>query len=448
MSNCKIIATVGPSTQSPDILKSLHAAGVSVFRVNSSHSSPQGVREWVSVVRAAIPDASVLVDLQGPKHRLGVLQEPSVLSPGTSFVLGCDVPLGFDISSIAIKEGHRVLIADGTVECVVVGFSDGFPVCSVLRGGVVSSRKGVNLPDSLFGSGAVTEKDRSVIEALSDAQVDWFALSFVESPDDVVLLRSLLPPDVGVMSKIERPVAVERFNEIAMVSDAVLVARGDLGVEMPLEDIPSVQNDLLSKARSLGVPAVCATEMFESMIRSSRPTRAEVTDVATAVAAGFDAVMLSAETASGDHPVAAVEFMAKVRDRAEANSNGLSAYHASRGPARAVASSAASLAASLGCDAVVALTASGHTARMLSAVRPSVPIVAVTPSELVARRLNLLWGVSPLVAPRRESIEESAALACDRAESAGLVFSGGSVVVCGSRVGPTSDADAIWVQQL
>jgi pyruvate kinase len=389
-----------------------------------------------------------LVDLQGPKHRLGILPEPCALAAGASFVLGRDIPLGFDVSVIDIREGHRVLIADGTVECSVVGFSDGLPVCSVLRGGVVSSRKGVNLPDSLFGSGAVTDKDRAVIDALSGVQVDWFALSFVESPDDVVLLRSLLPLDVGVMSKIERPVAVERFNEIALVSDAVLVARGDLGVEMPLEDIPSVQSELLSKSRSLGVPAVCATEMFESMIRSSRPTRAEVTDVATAVAAGFDAVMLSAETASGDHPVAAVEFMAKVRDRAEANYSGFSNHPASKGPARAVASSAASLAASLGCDAVLALTASGHTARMLSAVRPSVPIVAVTPSELVARRMNLLWGVVPLVAPRRESIEESAAVACNRAESAGFVSSGGSVVVCGSRLGPTSDADAIWVQHL
>lgn len=448
MSSCKIIATVGPSTQSRDVLISLHAAGVSVFRVNSSHLSPQGVSDWVSNIRSAVPNASVLVDLQGPKHRVGLLDGPVALSPGDSFVLGQDIPLGFDVSTVNIEHGHRVLIADGTVECSVTGFSGVFPICSVLRGGVVTSRKGVNLPDSMFGTGAVTERDRAVIEALSGDRVDWFALSFVESPDDVVLLRSLVPSAVGIMAKIERPVAVERFNDIAAVSDAVLVARGDLGVEMPLEDIPSIQNELLAKARALGVPAVCATEMFESMVRSSRPTRAEVTDVATAVSAGFDAVMLSAETASGDHPVAAVEFMAKVRDRSESNSSSVPSYLSSRGPARAVAAAASSLAASLGCDAVVALTASGHTARMLSAVRPTVPIVAVTPSELVARRMNLLWGVMPLVAPRSESIEESAVVACARAESAGFVSPGGSVVVCGSRLGPTLDADAIWVQQL
>ena len=447
MSNCKIIATVGPSSREPEVLRSLHDAGASVFRINSSHSSPSEVREWVEFIRTVTPDVSVLVDLQGPKHRLGVLPNQVVLEPGSSFILGVDIPLGFNISSVGLSVGHRVLIADGVVECVVDDFIDGFPRCSVVRGGPVSSRKGVNLPDSVFGAGAVTDRDRSVIESLDGASVDWFALSFVESPDDVVLLRSLVPSSVGVMSKIERPVAVERFDDIALVSDAVLVARGDLGVEMPLEDLPAVQSDLLARSRALGVPAVCATEMFESMIVTSRPTRAEVTDVANAVSSGFDAVMLSAETASGAHPIAAVEFMARVRDRAESSAVPF-VPESAVGPSRAVAASAASLAAALGCKAVVALTASGHTARMLSAVRPSVPIVAVTPSELVARRMTLLWGVKPLVAPRKSTLEESAAVACQLAEASGFVVPGSSVVVCGSRVGPTSGADVIWVQQL
>lgn len=448
MSNCKIIATVGPSSSSASSIEALALAGVSVFRINSSHSSPSEVRQWVSLIRSAAPDVSVLVDLQGPKHRVGLLSESLSLEVGSSFLLGRDIPLGFDVSSVGLEAGHRVLIADGTIECVVTSFDDGLPVCSVLRGGMVSSRKGVNLPDSVFGSGAVTDRDRRVIEALDGSTVDWFALSFVESPEDVLLLRSLVPSAVGVMSKIERPVAVERFDDIALVSDAVLVARGDLGVEMPLEDLPAVQSDLLQRARALGVPAVCATEMFESMIHASRPTRAEVTDVANAVASGFDAVMLSAETASGDHPLEAVEFMVKVRNRTESVSGVSSLDPSPAGPSRAVASAASSLASSLGCEAVVALTASGHTARMLSAVRPQVPIVAVTPSELVARRMGLLWGVKPLVAPRTQSIEDSASLACNRALEAGLVSSGRSVVVCGSRLGPTSDADAIWVQQL
>ena len=451
MAKCKIVATVGPASSSPEVLAALAVAGVSVFRVNASHLSPEGVASQVVDIRDAVPDACVLVDLQGPKLRIGELVDPVELVAGESVVVGPGgLPVSFDLREAGVALGDRVLFFDGRVECVAVGWVAGGLECLVVRGGLVSSRKGVNLPDTLVSFPALTDADRAVLAAVVGLDVDWVALSFVQTSADMLALRELVPVSTGIMAKIERPAALADLDAIAAVSDALLVARGDLGVELPFEDLPVVQQLILDRGRAAHIPVVCATEMMESMVLSSRPTRAEVTDVAHAVGAGFDAVMLSAETAVGVDPCAAVAAMSRVRDRVE--SVGFVAAAASVGAeavvsgSLAVARAAQQLAYDTGASAVLALTASGYTARMLSSCRPSVPVVAVTPSVSVARRLMLLWGVQPLVSSRPSRVEDAADAAAGCAVSKGLVVLGDKVVVCGSRVGPTADADAIWVQ--
>ena len=451
MAKCKIVATVGPASSSPEVLAALAVAGVSVFRVNASHLSPEGVASQVVGIRDAVPDACVLVDLQGPKLRIGELVDPVELVAGESVVVGPGgLPVSFDLREAGVALGDRVLFFDGRVECVAVGWVAGGLECLVVRGGLVSSRKGVNLPDTLVSFPALTDVDRAVLAAVVGLDVDWVALSFVQTSADMLALRELVPVSTGIMAKIERPAALADLDAIAAVSDALLVARGDLGVELPFEDLPVVQQLILDRGRAAHIPVVCATEMMESMVLSSRPTRAEVTDVAHAVGAGFDAVMLSAETAVGVDPCAAVAAMSRVRDRVE--SVGFVAAAASVGAeavvsgSLAVARAAQQLAYDTGASAVLALTASGYTARMLSSCRPSVPVVAVTPSVSVARRLMLLWGVQPLVSSRPSRVEDAADAAAGCAVSKGLVVLGDKVVVCGSRVGPTADADAIWVQ--
>jgi pyruvate kinase len=450
MAKCKILATVGPASSSPEVLASLAVAGVSVFRVNASHLSPEGVASQVVGIRAAVPGACVLVDLQGPKMRIGELSAPMELVAGESVVVGPGgLPVSFDMRDAGVVIGDRVLFFDGRVECVAVAWVEGGLECRVARGGLVSSRKGVNLPDTLVSFPALTDADRGVLSAVVGLDVDWVALSFVQTAADMLALRELVPASTGIMAKIERSAALVDLDAIAAVSDALLVARGDLGVELPFEDLPVVQQLILDRGRAAQVPVVCATEMLESMVLSSRPTRAEVTDVAHAVGAGFDAVMLSAETAVGVDPCAAVAAMARVRDRVE--SSGVVAGVSDGGvvsSSLAVARAAQQLASDTGASAVLALTASGHTARMLSSCRPSVPVVAVTPSASVARRLMLLWGVEPLVSPRPSRIDEAADAAAGCAVAKGLVSYGDKVVVCGSRVGPTADADAIWVQTI
>ena len=463
----KILATVGPASSSPEILTALIEAGVDAFRVNASHLTPSEVFQTVTVLRAHIRSISslvpVVVDVQGPKLRLDRMLVPLNITPGVRLPVsypssGVDdafsVPFSFNPFVVGLKEGHRVLFADGRIEASVVSMANGR--CELLfpSGGVLESRKGVNLPDTLVTLPIIDDTDAAVVKAGLDAGAEWFALSFVQSAADVEVLRSMVGSDAWVMSKIERPLAVQDLEAIALVSDAVLVARGDLGVELPFEEVPLVQREVLDRARALGVPAVCATEMLESMIHQSRPTRAEATDVSSAVFDAFDALMLSAETAVGHDPVGAVRAMHRIRSSVEASPrfsrrlSHMNTFQEFDLPRAAVPSAAVRLAESVGAAAIISLTASGFTARLIAACRPSVPVLAVTPSARTASQMNLLWGVTPLVVSRPESTDEAAREACLAALTLGHVSAGDRVVVCGSRVGPTADADAIWVQTL
>jgi pyruvate kinase len=463
----KILATVGPASSSPVTLTALVEAGVDAFRVNASHITPSEVFQTVSTLRAHLRSISslvpVVVDVQGPKLRLERLDQPMNITPGVRLPVSFSssavrdafsVPFAFDPYEVGLEEGHRVLFADGRVEAVVVSMANNrcellFPV-----GGVLESRKGVNLPDTAVMLPIIDDTDALVVEAGLEAGTEWFALSFVQSAADVEVLRSMVGADTWVMSKIERPLAVRDLESIASVSDAVLVARGDLGVELPFEEVPLVQRDVLDRARALGVPAVCATEMLESMIHQSRPTRAEATDVSSAVFDAFDALMLSAETAVGHDPLGAVRAMDRIRTSVESSPRfsrrlaHMNSFQEFDLPRAAVPSAAVRLAESVDAAAIISLTASGFTARLIAACRPSVPVLAVTPSDRTASQMNLLWGVTPLVVSRPESTDEAARKACRAALLLGHVAAGDRVVVCGSRVGPTSDADAIWVQTL
>lgn len=455
----KILATLGPASSDETIIQALQAAGADAFRVNASHMSPAEVAAQVRLIRLAAPSAAVLVDIQGPKLRLGVLTEARSISPGEvvefshlDSVASGVVPLGFDPFEVGLERGHRVIFADGRVEALVVEAVHPLISIQFPSGGVLESRKGVNLPDTLVRLPVIGEADLRTIEAGLEAGCDWFALSFVQTAADMLELRELVGNKARLMAKIERPQAVVNLESIARVSDAVLVARGDLGVEFPFEQVPMVQREVWECCTAMGVPVVCATEMLESMIVSSRPTRAEATDVAQAVFDTFDAVMLSAETAVGHDPVGAVSAMSRIRAQVELSERFTqrlgrqSAYQARDPRTSAVAAAAEQLARSVEAVAIIALTSSGVTAGTLSACRPSVPVIAVTASRSVARQLNMLWGVTALMSEKSSTVELAATTACRAAAEAGLIQSGDLVVVCGSRIGPLADADAIWVQ--
>lgn len=466
----KVLATLGPASASPESVRSLVEAGVDAFRVNASHLSPvevlnqvRAVRETVAALGVPIP---VVVDLQGPKLRLAALSEPICLTSGVRLPLSWPehpsseafcVPISFDPFKAGLEVGHRVLFHDGRVEAVVhsVASHEGHLRMELIfpSGGTLESRKGVNLPDTYVPTSALTDDDRAVVASGLEAGCEWFALSFVQTADDVRELRALVGDRARVMAKIERPQAMQNLESIALASDALLVARGDLGVELPFEEVPLAQREVWYVARRAGRPVVCATEMLESMITSSRPTRAEATDVSSAVLDAFDSLMLSAETAIGHDPVAAVSAMRRIASAVEASARfddrlqRLTPFQDANPERAAVAAAAVRLARDTKADAIVALTASGFTAGLLSACRPNVPVIAVTPSSRTAAQMNLLWGIHPLVAPRPDGVESAGREATRAAVDAGLIPSGAKVVVCGSRVGPTSDADAVWVQR-
>lgn len=463
MRRSKILATLGPASTSPAGIEALVLAGADAFRINASHLSPSEVAAAVALVKHVLSSLPyhipVVVDLQGPKLRLVSLPEPVVLEPGSleevSFPghAAGPVSLAFDPFAVGLEVGHRVLFHDGRVEAFVECAS--YPSMSLRfpSGGVLESRKGVNLPDTDVAAPALTDDDRLVVEAGMKAGCEWFALSFVQSSSDIDALRDLIGPDTGIIAKIERPTAMRNLSVIAEHADALLVARGDLGVELPFEEVPLAQREVWDIARRMGRPVICATEMLESMISSPRPTRAEATDVSSAVLDAFDCLMLSAETAAGHDPVGAVSAMRRIGAAVESSPRfeerllRYTLFQDAHPEKSAVAASAVRLARDTRASAIIALTASGFTASLLAACRPNVPVVAVTPSSRTAARMNLLWGVTPLVSPRSSSVEQSGRDATAAAVVAGLVEPGSKVVVCGSRVGPTSDADAIWVQR-
>lgn len=418
----KILATLGPSSSDKDMIARLHQAGADCFRINMSHTNHEKLRYYVSTIREVEAEAGrpigILADLQGPKLRVGTFANgPVFLEIGAKFafhrekfdgdVTGVTLPHPEIID--ALEPGHRLLIDDGRLRLRIVENDRKVAIAQVEVGGKISDRKGVSLPDTILTSGALTEKDRADLTAALDADVDWIALSFVQRPEDLMEVHEIVDGKCGVMAKIEKPQAVQRFNEILELSDAIMVARGDLGVELPLEQVPSVQKSITRTTRKAGKPVVVATQMLESMIQSPVPTRAEVSDIANAVFEGADAVMLSAESAAGAYPVEAVQTMSHVAEEVEASEHFHSILAGQRGepdatPADAISASARQIAETLGIAALVCFTASGATGLRAARERPSTPILALSPNRSMARRLALVWGIHSVVTDDARSL--------------------------------------------
>jgi len=407
----KIIATLGPASSDPQMIARLFAAGVDVFRINMSHTSHERMRELVAAIRGAEQDSGrpigILVDLQGPKLRLGTFTGGSVvLRKGDAFALDADSASG-DATRVflphpeifaAVAPGHTLLLDDGKVRLTVTAAEPKRMTTRVEVGGKLSDRKGVSLPDSTIPFSALAAKDRSDLEAALDTGIDWVALSFIQRPEDIAEAKKITRGRAAVMAKIEKPQAVHRLDEILELADALMVARGDLGVEMPLEKVPGVQKQMTRMGRATGKPVVVATQMLESMIQSPVPTRAEVSDVATAIFEGADAVMLSAESAAGQYPVEAVTMMNRIAEEVENDPTYRSIISAQRPPpeatgADAIADAAQNIADTLDLAAVICWTSSGSTGLRVARERPKPPIVALSPSIATGRRLSLVWGV-------------------------------------------------------
>jgi pyruvate kinase len=442
----KLVCTLGPATTTPAFVRGLIAAGTSVFRLNFSHGTPQDHERAVRLVRKAEEEAersvAVLADLPGPKVRLSALEpDPLRFSPGQPFELR---PGGHGDSTGAsttharladdLRPGDRVLLADGAVELSVESIEGGLVRTKCVRGGIVRSHQGVNVPAERLSLPAVTQRDRDGLTLALELGVDLVAQSFVRAPADIEELRSLMGErSVPIVAKIETKPAVERIEEILGVIDALMVARGDLGVELPMEEIPLLQKDLIAAGRAASRPVIVATQMLESMIRAPRPTRAEATDVANAVLDGADAIMLSGETAIGEYPFEAAKAAIQIAEAAEARASlerprAPLADHA--GEAAAVAHAVAEVAASgLDVDAITCYTETGRTARLLSGERPSLPIYAFVPDAGARRACALLWGVTPLPAEQPADTDEMIALMDLGVRERGLVAEGRSVVM-------------------
>ncbi|MCP8894235.1 pyruvate kinase [Shinella daejeonensis] len=427
----KILATLGPASFEEEMIQKLHEAGADLFRINMSHASHDVMRTLISRIRAVEARCGrpigILADLQGPKLRVGKFANGSEeLKPGQTFTLdnrdepGDNTRVFLPHPEIleSVKAGDRLLIDDGKLHLRAESVDGKSIVCTVVSGTKISDRKGVSLPDTLLGVGALTEKDRVDLDAvLATGSVDWLALSFIQRPEDLAEVRKIARGRVGLMSKIEKPQAIERIDEIIELSDALMVARGDLGVEMPLETVPGLQKQLIRACRRAGKPVVVATQMLESMISAPVPTRAEVSDVATAVFEGADAVMLSAESASGDYPVEAVSTMASIARQVERDPHYHGIMYAQRTPPEATGADAISLAArqiaeTLKLSAIVCYTSSGTTGLRAARERPEVPVLALSPVIETARRLSVVWGLYCVVTGDAVDLDDMVNRAC------------------------------------
>jgi pyruvate kinase len=412
----KILATLGPASSDSAMVRRLFEAGADVFRINMSHTTHDKMRELVATIRNVEGSygrpIGILVDLQGPKLRLGSFADgPVQLNNGDTFVLDSDKTPG-DKSRVhlphpeilaALRPGHTLLLDDGKVRLIAEETSSERAVTRVVVGGRMSDRKGVSLPDTDLPMSAMTQKDRSDLDAALEAGVDWIALSFVQRADDVAEAKKMIRGRASVMAKIEKPQAIDRLPEILEMADALMVARGDLGVELPLEQVPSLQKQMTRMARRAGKPVVIATQMLESMILSPVPTRAEVSDVATAVYEGADAIMLSAESAAGKYPVEAISTMNRIGEEVERDPIYRGVLNAQRAEPEptvgdAIADAARQIAETLDLSAIICWTSSGSTALRMARERPKLPVVAITPNLATGRKLAVAWGVHCVVA--------------------------------------------------
>jgi pyruvate kinase len=420
----KILATLGPASSSPAMIRRLMLAGADAFRINMSHGTHAQKSKLVEAIRALEKDlkrpTTILFDLQGPKLRVGNFEGGSAeLHKGQRLILDRDRHLG-DAHRVelphaelfeSISRGDRLLIDDGKIRLKVLESDEQRIVTEVVVGGRVSDHKGVNVPDIVVPIPALTEKDREDLAFALEQKTDWIALSFVQRPEDVAEARALIGDKALLMAKIEKPAALDQLTDIIALADGVMVARGDLGVELPPEDVPPLQNRIVATARQFGKPVVVATQMLESMITSPTPTRAEVSDVATAIYEGADAVMLSAESASGQYPLEAVTMMDRIATSVERDPIYSSRIHFTETKlepttADAIAGSARQIASTVSAAAMGCYTSSGSTARRIARERPSVPIMAMSASMTNTRRMGLIWGVYAVHTRDVSSFEE------------------------------------------
>lgn len=443
MKSTKIICTIGPSSETPKMLASMVQNGMNVARLNFSHGTYENHAMLVKNVRAVSnklkTPVAIMQDLQGPKIRVSELPAPVPIKAGQKVVIGQDFSMDFDVSS-DVKKGHRILIQDGLMQLIVDKVVGKKIYCTVKNGGIIKSHKGMNLPDTRIKARVMTEKDIADLKFGLKQDVDLVALSFVRNAQDIIELKGLIKKYLPkgfeapkIIAKIELPEALEEFDSILMETDAVMVARGDLGVEIPASKVPVIQKDLITKCLKAAKPVIVATQMLESMIENPRPTRAEVSDVANAVIDRADAVMLSGESAYGKYPLEAVKVMNETVIDVEASSymNEHCLFEGENEGLKtsAIAASACDLSKGVKADAMVSVTDSGFTARFFSHQRPEPPVFMLTSSPKVYQQMALLWGIFPVLVKRYKNINELLEHAVGEVKKAKLINKGQKVVV-------------------
>ncbi|NOZ49311.1 MAG: pyruvate kinase [Chloroflexi bacterium] len=466
----KIVCTIGPASQSPATLRQMITDGMDVARINFSHGDHSSHSQIIQRLRTLADEEqrpiAILGDLQGPKLRVGDLPAGGIqLTPGTEIYFASkqpregDIPCQYADLPRLVHPGDHMLLDDGLLEVEVLATSDDRIRARVLTGGRLYAHKGINLPQTDSSISAITAKDRADLQFAIDHELDWIALSFVRSAAEIHELHRLIEEATPrrsrplVIAKIEKPEAVNQIEAIIAASDGLMVARGDLGIELPTEDVPMIQKQIIRLCNQTGKPVITATQMLDSMIRNPRPTRAEASDVANAVLDGTDAVMLSGETAVGKYPLRAVVMMDRIIRKAEQASPSLPvrihAHEHIPETAQAIAHAASDLATHLNATAIIAPTASGYTARQVARYRPHLPIIAVTPHAQIQRQLNLLWGVIPLRSPRQQTTDAVIADAVEAARQGGCVQTGDLVIVtAGSASSAPGTTDLIKIQHV
>ncbi|WP_420402450.1 pyruvate kinase [Nisaea sp.] len=465
--NTKIVATLGPASSTAERIEELFRAGVDVFRLNFSHGSHRDHAERLRVIRELEKKTgrsiAVMADLQGPKLRIGSFKDGKIeLKAGAKFRLDLERTPG-DQKRVclphteifeAIAKGTELLLDDGKIRLMVTKCGKGFAETKVVTGGPLSNNKGVNVPNVMLGLSALSAKDKSDLSFALSIGVDWVALSFVQRPEDVAEGRKLIGDKASIIVKLEKPAAIDRLEEICELSDGVMVARGDLGVEMPPEKVPMLQKRIIKLCRSLGKPVVVATQMLDSMVSSPAPTRAEASDVATAVYDSADAVMLSAESAAGDYPVEAVEMMNRIIREVEGDSIYQQIINASHDDPEPTVSDAITLAArqvaeTVSASCIVTYTTSGSTTVRASRERPAVPILCVTANERTARRLAMAWGVHAVHVEQEQRFSAVVKRAVEVAKSEEFGAPGEKIVItAGVPMGTPGSTNVLRVERI
>ena len=450
MRKTKIICTLGPSTDDPAVLRELMLSGMDVARINMSHQDHDAHRARIDRVRALREELrlpiAILIDTKGPEIRLGTFPEKVTLKAGDTFTL-TTVPaegtaerafISFAGLPGDVDKGSHILIDDGLIDLIVEKTTDTDIVCTVLNGGTVSSNKGINVPGAALSMPFMSERDKADIAFACEMEADFIAASFTRRASDVLQVRQELEQhqnhSIRIIAKIENAEGVDNIDDILKVSDGIMVARGDMGVEISLEEIPSIQKTLIHKGYNAGLQVITATQMLDSMMKNPRPTRAEATDVANAIYDGTSAIMLSGETAAGAYPVEALRTMARIAERTERDINYKKRFaardlHEAPNVTNAISHATVTTAHDLGAKAIITVTKSGTTARMISKYRPACPIICCTPTPSVLRQMNLSWGVIPLPAEEKNTMDELFDHAVEQAVGAGYLASGDLVVI-------------------